>query len=1085
MKNIIGVFTMLTDGKIKDQASNLTTYLKGCDYYRRNNVQTVNYNTIEKRFSARVVGTYFYDVNIYFDDDNEIAELYCDCPAYREYEGGCKHVVAVLKYIQANWNAYFKSNQMLKVSKNAKYLLDYFERVNDTSLINYNTSIVPVYSFMQLSTGSKTNHLEFSIGNNQRMYVMRDITRFLDAVYYQNTLLYGKSFLYDPNETIFDTKSQALLDMMLRAYEIKKKRNSGYSYSLYRTSAERSLSLDDISINKFFEAMGNDSFEANINGSKPIKTKVVEENPPFNLNVDAKDGFITTSLDLNGSRYFGLDNDFRYIYHKGIIYKATEEFAKTVKPLFKCFVENRAPEIVLPQAEASRFFTNVIPQLLKVSEVKVAEALQKTYVSEPLVTKIYLDRLGDGVSAKIEFSYGDVVFNPLDKNNELTFEGKTLLRNNSSENNAKFTLLQCGFNENNDIYVMNDEDRLYEFLGGRVNTLQPLGDIFYSDAFKNINVRGKSKVTAGVRFNMGTDALELTLQYENLENDELSALLLTYKLKKRYFRLKNGSFMNIENDESLQATATLLEHLDISNINDKIIEIPKYRAMYIDSLANEENGLELDRSDEFMSFVDNVTKPKKDSFPIPQGIKGELRDYQKTGFRWLKTLSHYGMGGILADDMGLGKTLQVIAFILSEKEKESLPNMVVAPTSLVYNWQDEVEKFAPQLKVVAVSGAVKEREEQLKDAKDADIVVTSYALIRRDFEKYKDIKFNYCFVDEAQHIKNHNTLNSKTVKNIKAKGYFALTGTPVENSLTELWSIFDFTMPGYLNNQSKFSSRYEMPIVKNSDKTALKELSRHISPFIMRRLKKDVLLELPEKIESRMMCNMTSEQSKLYDAYLLKARNEFEQEVSTSGFEKSQIKILALLTRLRQLCCHPALFLDNYKGKSGKMEMLLEILEDAKQGGHRVLIFSQFTSMLEMIKDKLAKENISNFYLYGGTKAQDRMDMVKRFNDGENDVFLISLKAGGTGLNLTGADMVIHFDPWWNPAVEEQATDRAYRIGQKNVVQVFKLITKGSIEEKIFELQQKKKELIDSVIKPGENFISKMNVNDIRSLFEI
>jgi superfamily II DNA or RNA helicase len=1076
---------MLTDKIIENEASSLSAYLKGCDYYRKGNIQSISYDSKEKRFGAKIVGTSFYDVNIYFDEDDKIDEVDCDCPAYYGYDGGCKHIVAVLKYIQANWNTFFNGATTSKISKNAKYLLDYFERVNDNFIINDNASIIPTYKFTLSSTGKKTNYLEFSIGNKQRMYVMRDITKFLDAVSYQNTLFYGKSFVYDPDKTVFDAGSKALLDMMLSYHEEQVQLNSDYSYNHYRTNAERSLSLDTITLHKFFEAMGNNSFEANISGSKINRITVIEENPPFMLNVDGKDGFITTSLNLRGSRYYGLDNDYRYIYHKSIIYKTTEEFSKTVKPLFKCFAESKMPEIVIPQAEASRFFANVLPQLKKISDVKVAESLQENYVSKPLSTRIYLDRLGDGVSAKIEFMYGDSTFNPLEKSAVPTFEGKTLLRNNAGENNAKSTLEQCGFYENNDIYIMNDEDKLYEFLGGGVNALVPLGEIFYSDAFKNINIRCKSKVTAGVRFNMGTDTLELTLQYENLQNDELSALLNSYKLKKRYFRLKNGSFMNIENDDSLQATATLLEHLDISNINDKIIELPKYRAMYIDSLAKEKNGLEINRCSEFKDFVDNVTKPKKDSFPLPQGINGELRDYQKTGFRWLKTLSHYGMGGILADDMGLGKTLQVIAFILSEKEKGNLPNMVVAPTSLVYNWQDEVIKFAPQLKVVAVSGTARERVQQLKDAPNADIVVTSYGLIRRDIEKYKDIKFNYCFVDEAQHIKNHNTLNSKTVKNINAKGYFALTGTPVENSLTELWSIFDFVMPGYLHNHNKFSSRYETPIVKNSDKTALKELSRHISPFIMRRLKKDVLTELPAKIESRMICNMTSEQSKLYDAYLLKARNEFEQEISESGFEKSQIKILALLTRLRQLCCHPALFLENYKGKSGKMEMLFEMLEDAKEGGHRVLLFSQFTSMLEIIKSKLEKQNISHFYLYGGTKAKDRMDMVKRFNRGETDVFLISLKAGGTGLNLTGADMVIHFDPWWNPAVEEQATDRAYRIGQKNVVQVFKLITKGSIEEKIFELQQKKRALIDSVIKPGEDFISKMNVHDIRSLFEL
>lgn len=435
--------------------------------------------------------------------------------------------------------------------------------------------------------------------------------------------------------------------------------------------------------------------------------------------------------------------------------------------------------------------------------------------------------------------------------------------------------------------------------------------------------------------------------------------------------------------------------------------------------------------------------------------------------------------------MGLGKTLQVIAFILSEKDKNPGPALVVAPTSLVYNWQDEVKKFAPSLKVTVVSGLQKERHEQLQEINHSDIIVTSYPLIRRDIDLYNEITFSYCFLDEAQHIKNPNTSNAKSVKQIKARGFFALTGTPIENSLTELWSIFDFIMPGYLLSHARFVRRFEAPIVKARDEKALKELSRHIKPFILRRMKKDVLKELPEKIESRMTAQMTEEQMKIYLAYLQQARGEIAREIEINGFEKSHIKILAALTRLRQLCCHPSLFLENYEGESGKMALLEEILQDALESGHRVLLFSQFTSMLDIIKQSLKQQNIEYFYLEGSTKAQDRGEMVKLFNQGIGKVFLISLKAGGTGLNLTGADMVIHFDPWWNPAVEEQATDRAYRIGQKNVVQVIRLITHGTIEEKIYELQQRKRAMIESVIQPGETLLSKMSHNEILQLFDI
>jgi SNF2 family DNA or RNA helicase len=394
-----------------------------------------------------------------------------------------------------------------------------------------------------------------------------------------------------------------------------------------------------------------------------------------------------------------------------------------------------------------------------------------------------------------------------------------------------------------------------------------------------------------------------------------------------------------------------------------------------------------------------------------------------------------------------------------------------------------VLKFAPSLKLAVISGQPAERKEQLKASGLADLLVTSYALIKRDIKFYEKRRFKYCFLDEAQHVKNPHTLSAKSVKKIKANSYFALTGTPIENSLTELWSIFDFVMPGYLRTHKAFTSRYELPIVKNSDSHALAELTRHIHPFILRRMKKAVLKELPDKIESKMTNEMTKEQTKLYGAWILQAQAEFESEIAANGFEKSQIKILSLLTRLRQLCCHPALFIEDYHGGSGKLDMLKEILIDALASDHRILLFSQFTGMLNIIQQELKGMQIPYHYLDGATKAEERIKLVHSFNSGEKQMFLISLKAGGTGLNLTGADMVIHYDPWWNPAVEEQATDRAYRIGQKKAVQVYKLITKNTIEEKIYALQQKKREMIDSLIHPGETFLTKMNEAEIRELF--
>ncbi len=452
------------------------------------------------------------------------------------------------------------------------------------------------------------------------------------------------------------------------------------------------------------------------------------------------------------------------------------------------------------------------------------------------------------------------------------------------------------------------------------------------------------------------------------------------------------------------------------------------------------------------------------------------------GVHGLTQLSTLGFGGILADDMGLGKTLQVIAFVLSEKCKK--PALIVTPSSLTYNWQNEIARFAPSARSVIIDGAKEERAQKLENIDGEDFVITSYPLLRRDIAMYKEMDFAYMFIDEAQYIKNPKTMNARSVKRIKAGGYFALTGTPIENSLTELWSIFDYAMSGYLYSHSEFVSRFERSIVKENSEKAMNELRARIKPFVMRRMKKDVLSELPEKIENTMLADLVPEQRRLYDAYLLTAKSEAASIMADGDSRSGQLRILSLLMRLRQICCHPVLFDDAYKKDSGKLEMLVELTESAKSAGHRILIFSQFTSMLAIIRQRLESLDLKCFYIDGSTPSMERNALAQRFNDGEGDVFLVSLKAGGTGLNLTGADTVIHYDPWWNPAVMDQASDRAYRIGQTKAVQVIKLASRNTIEEKIIKLQDKKRVLADGVIQANTAMLSRLSKAEILALFE-
>lgn len=436
-----------------------------------------------------------------------------------------------------------------------------------------------------------------------------------------------------------------------------------------------------------------------------------------------------------------------------------------------------------------------------------------------------------------------------------------------------------------------------------------------------------------------------------------------------------------------------------------------------------------------------------------------------------------------------GKTIQILSVIVDyvQKNKENRKaSLVVSPSSLSLNWKNEAEKFANGLKTLVIRGSLAERKDKIKNIEKYDLVITSYDLLKRDIELYKekDYQFKYVIADEAQYLKNSNTQNAKAVKQIKSETRYALTGTPIENSLAELWSIFDFIMPGYLFGYRKFKNTYETPIVKGEDEAAMSKLKMLIEPFVLRRNKKQVLKELPEKTVTVLDNEMGEEQRNIYLNYLIRAKQEISEQIDLNGYEGSRMQILAALTRLRQICCHPSLFIKDYNEGSSKLEQCMEIVQEAVNGGHKILLFSGYTSMFEIIEKELKQSNINYFKLTGSTKVEERMRLVDEFNENpEIQVFLISLKAGGTGLNLTGADMVIHYDPWWNVSTENQATDRAYRIGQRNNVQVYKLITKNSIEEKIYKLQERKAKLADEMLDTKTKFVSKLSKEEIMELF--
>ncbi|MEA4902065.1 DEAD/DEAH box helicase [Desulfitobacterium sp.] len=1075
----------MTDREMRNIASYPMAYQLGVAYYQAGKVGPLEYNPADRRVRAFVSGTSRYLTQLQLTPEGSLSSYQCSCPAYSTYPGACKHIIAVLKSTQENLPLIFEKKAN---SSSAREFLEFFE--NHTPESFKEVLNLEVELELYLVPGHRiAAQFSLKIGL-QRLYVVKDIGLFLSSLRSKKTLEFGKQFTLEPHRQTFTAEDHPLIEFLLEMYD----QNLAWTdmlnmYSGAPFSGKKYIPLKGVYFRKFLDALGDKSFNMFLESAPLTKTQIIRQELPLELSLNSEAENLALTLKAN-ELPLQLLPDASYFLFQQKIYQVTPAQQEILPAMIKALRKEYSSTLILPSNRKEFFISEALPSLEKVGKVKIAPQLAEKFSRETLVTQVYFERgANDGLAARVEFRYGENSINPFAPTGEshtLNNSQEVILIRAVEEERKVLVLLELAeFSVNQGKIHLEDEEKIFTFITDYLPQLQGIAEIYYADDFK-MTIRNSVSLSGGVRLDEKMDLLEISFHYNNIDEGELADIFQALHLKKKYYRLKDGSFINLHQPE-LETVARLAEYLDLTaeDLEQNVLQLPKYRALYIDNYLRQANLPGIQRNKAFKQLVQNILEPGDGEYEIPQHLKSVLREYQKTGFQWLKTLASYGLGGILADDMGLGKTLQVLTFILSEKSAAAHPALVVAPTSLIYNWQEEARKFAPELNVLVVDGPPHTRQELLADLKDWDMVVTSYPLLRRDSDIYAQIEFSYCFLDEAQHIKNPQTINAKSVQQLQAKGYFALTGTPIENSLTELWSIFQFIMPGYLLKHQDFRKKYEIPIIKGDDPEPLIELSRHVTPFILRRLKKDVLLELPEKIETRMNAQMTEEQTKIYLAFLQEAKKNIAKEIASVGFERSHIKILAALTRLRQICCHPAMFVEDYHGGSGKMQLFEEVIENALDSGHRILVFSQFTTMLDIIQEYLTSKKIEHFYLNGSTKAADRMRMVQLFNNGAGQIFLISLKAGGTGLNLTGADMVIHYDPWWNPAVEDQATDRAHRIGQKNVVQVIKLVTQGTIEEKVLVMQEKKKELIQSIIQPGETLLSKFTEKELIELFAI
>ena len=1076
------------------QIINLSTtgeYEKGCKLYLSGKVNSL---VCMKQSPLIYAGRVDDDktenlVQLVFSKSGEKIGFYdCDCEKHRQGGRACCHIVALYKAVQGRLKP---SAAAKKAQDNQRYatgekFLKYLDNVPALEEINppknQPLTLIPVF-YADNYRDAVRSWLEFRIGRD-RMYVVRSVGNFLNSVRNGTPVVFGKQLTVDPAGMYFpDELSQKLWDLLWRVY--RHESMSATPWVGLQSFSQRQFLLSAPLKEEFFSIMEGHELETVglkgdvYNSSKMVR--VVRGNPKLRFELSKEPN--GAMLSHVSEPVIALDEAGRILYHDGCIYLCDPVFAATVSPIMYLLAE-KDRGVAFHDSRLPKFFGEYMGRIAKIGEVNVPKVFQAKYNLEELTAEFYLAYPNGILEITPSFRYGDMKFNPLTEKGPKSVKGKITARNVQLEKKLLEIFKEYGFREEKGCFRLADEEKCYDFFNEGLEKLHSEAEVYYSDDFIERPVRSMPKVMAGVSVSEG-NLLEVTFSAKDIDFNEILAVLNDYRLKKRFHRLADGSFINL-NDQEISPLADLMDNLNVKKARQsgESIRLPLSQAMYLDELSKESGNLRLERSRSFKSMIRQIRSPDELELEPPSSLSNILREYQVTGFRWLSSLAKYHLGGILADDMGLGKTLQVLTFLLSERAEGVPPSLVVAPTSLLYNWLEESERFTPELKAVAVTGTRSERERIMaEDAPQADFLVTTYNLLRRDIDLYEARNFHYCFLDEAQHIKNPATQAAKAVKTVKADGYFALTGTPFENTLTELWSIFDFMLPGYLLSHAKFRQRYETPIVKGEDTEALDDLRRHITPFVMRRLKKDVLKELPDKVESRRLAEMTEEQTKVYKAYFAQSQKEFAEAMAEAGIAQSRIKILALLTRLRQIACDPSMFLDGYTGGSGKLDMLTEVVSDAVESGHRLLIFSQFTSMLKVIRERLTSLNIECMYLDGQTPSKDRLNLVKDFNAGKAQVFLISLKAGGTGLNLTGADMVIHYDPWWNPAVEDQATDRAYRIGQQKNVQVLKFIAKDTIEERIYKLQEKKRDLFDQMIKPGESFLSGLSDDEIKGLF--
>lgn len=1105
-----------------------------------------------------------YSVRLDLDQEGKILDYSCNCPAAETYQGACKHTIATMFKVWAlnerpaiaslvnTERDHYSPNRKSKISamesgqpsinnqrtsdsdKNVRRLIDVYSSKNILALQSETAVEDKVRLIPKLTVGRNDVELSLTVGN-VKMYVIKNIKNFCENMRAGGEIEYGKDLTLLHQPSMFDEESQGLLSYVLDRYEeIESYKGQGYydvnfgydKTKRYLKLGEGNIDLlmklmqgktlkiegvDNIGNYYGYKSRGNENYRWR--NKKERSYKVIEHTPKLHLRIDRQDNGEYT---ISGEPFdFMVGKDHLYISHDGELYCCDKEFSVPMGAFVEILNEGDGT-LIVAEKDMPELCANVIPQIQQYIDLLGDEELLNKFMPARAMIQVYLDCPSkDTITAKVHCEYEegicfDVMTNQqtfrasdaiLGQVESVTKAGK-IMRDILLENKAKITVSKYfdGYDQKAGLlYFAGEDDRIYNFVNTAEQEFLKIGEVFTTEKYRKIGNVKPPKLSIGVK--LESELLKIDFDLDQFDIPDLMGALHQYKQKKKYYRMKNGSFIDL-NDEGFSELLHFVDEFGLTkgDLERRQVNMPKYRALLLNSALKNATGIRFERDGQFKSLIRGMNAIEDSDYEIPTALSPILRDYQKNGYQWLKTMGHYGFCGILADEMGLGKTLQIITLLEDARCNRTVEQnedfikqqgkmvrrfaIVICPASLVLNWQKEMLRFAPELSAIAVIGTSQERKKKIHEAGDFDVIVTSYDLLRRDLEHYQGYHFDYSIIDEAQYIKNQTTQNARAVKLVNSSHRFALTGTPIENRLSELWSIFDFLMPNYLCSYNKFKADFETAIVRENDQHATERLKRQIAPFMLRRLKKNVLKELPEKDEAVIYAKMEGEQERLYKANLAKAKTEIGKELSEGKFKSNKLAILALLMRLRQICCHPSLCYEEYAKGSSKLDSCLELVDEAISGGHKVLLFSQFTSMLEILEAELKKAHVAYYKLTGSTSKEKRAEMVEKFNQEEEgvSVFLISLKAGGTGLNLTAADVVIHYDPWWNVAAQNQATDRAHRIGQKKHVQVYKIIMEDSIEEKILKLQESKKDLADAIITENESILSNLSGEELLAL---